>query len=555
MSIRSKVFFIILVLFALLGGTDFLIQRFIIFPSFLALEYREAGENLKRIFYAIDREIVHLDRLCGDWAVWDDAYAFMTEQSQDFTESNLNEETLEADQLNLLVFCKTDGTIIWSHAADYTSTKRLSFQFLTTGAIPLTHPLLAMPSVEAAEKKKSGVIDTEFGPLLFSTRQILHSDGSGPGMGYLIMGRFLDTSTQKTLKEQTRIPFEIVYPFPRENSSCGSLADVGTMQPDKLDYFTLTNGAYIKTCAGYQDTSGEPLFGVQYLFPREITRKGITSMGYAAALVIFSGVIILIILNVLLQYVVLRPVQRLTAHAARLEQEGDYSVRLNLSRHDEIGKLASSFDTMVQTINDRTAELQLANEQLILLSVQDGLTGIANRRMFDSYLKKEWRRAKREQSPLSVILLDVDFFKGFNDTYGHQQGDRCLIAVAAVLQQHVRRPADLAARYGGEEFVMVLPNTHTQGAMLLAEHVREGVQALKIAHRASTVSPFVSVSLGVATTVPPVDQDDTGLDALLEMADQGLYLAKNQGRNRAMCAGHDANEPSRTANQQSLPTG
>lgn len=547
MSIRNKVFVIIFVLFALLGGADFLIQRFIIFPSFLELEYREAGENLRRVFYAIDREIVHLDRLCGDWAVWDDSYAFMDEQSQEFIDSNLNEETLKADNFNLLLFCRPDGTVVWSHAVDYVNNRPITFQFLTTNTLPLSHPLLAVQSTEEAGKKKSGVLDTEFGPLLFSTREILHSDGSGPGKGFLVMGHFLDKVTQATLREQTRIPFEIIYPLPKEQAHCGSIETIGTLRTDRLSYFELKNGQYIKTCAGYQDASGTPLFGVQYLFPREITRKGITSMGYAAALVIFSGVTILIILNVLLQYVVLKPVQRLTEHAARLEQEGDYSLRLNLSRSDEVGRLSSSFDTMVQTISERTAELQLANEQLILLSVQDGLTGIANRRMFDSYIAKEWRRAKREQCPLSVILLDVDFFKKYNDTYGHQQGDRCLVAVAGALQQHVRRPADLAARYGGEEFVMVLPNTHADGAMLLAERVREAVQALKIEHSGSSVSPFVSVSLGVATTVPPIDQENVHLDTFLEWADQGLYQAKHQGRNRAVCGVEGSNEQAETA--------
>lgn len=549
MSIRIKVFFIIFALFAILGGVDFLIQRFIIFPSFLELEYREAGDNLKRVFYAIDREIVHLHRLCGDWAVWNDAYNFMNEQSQEFAESNLNAETLEADNLNLLVFCKPDGTIVWSHAADFANKKQLSFPFLIQNAIPLTHPLLAVraSASDAAGKETSGTIDTESGPLLFTTREILHSDGSGPGNGFLIMGRLLDAATQQTLKEQTRIPFEIVYPFPPENAGCGSLDSVGTAKTSKLDYFALKNGEYLKTCAAYQGASGTPLFGVRYLFPREITRKGIASMGYAAALVIFSGGVILVILNAMLQHVVLRPVQRLTAHAARLEQEGDYTLRLNLTRRDEVGRLASSFDAMVQTINDRTEELKLANEQLIFLSVQDGLTGIANRRMFDSYMHKEWRRAMREQTPLSVVMLDVDFFKGYNDAYGHQQGDRCLIAVATALQQNVRRPADLAARYGGEEFVLVLPNTPAEGAMLLAERVREGVQALKIEHRASTVSPFVSVSLGVVSAVPSIGENDAGLDAFLEAADQGLYLAKHQGRNRAVSAVYDAGSLSRPA--------
>jgi diguanylate cyclase (GGDEF)-like protein len=539
MSIRIKVFVIIFVLFAMLGGADFLVQRFIIFPSFLELEHREAGENLKRVFHAIDREIVHLNRLCGDWAVWNDAYAFMTKQTEHFVKSNLNPETLAANTMNLLAFCTPDGAVVWSRATDFTENKQLSFQFLASGAIPPGHPLLAVRPSETAGKETSGVLDTEWGPLLFATREILLSDGSGPGAGFLIMGRFLDAATLQTLQEQTRIPFEIVYPFPGESKVCNSLDRAGKAQTSKLDAFALKNEQYLNTCAAYLGATGAPLFGVRYLFPREITRKGVTSMSYAAALVICSGGVILIILNAMLQHVILRPVQRLTEHAAQLEQEGDYSVRLNLTRQDEIGRLASSFDAMVQTINDRTEQLQLANEQLIFLTVQDGLTGIANRRMFDSYMRKEWRRAMREQTPLSVVMLDVDFFKGYNDAYGHQQGDRCLVSVATALQQHVRRPADLAARYGGEEFVMVLPNTSADGAVILAERVREAIQALKIEHRSSPVSPFISVSLGVVTAVPGVDQSEAGLDAFLEAADQGLYQAKRQGRNRTVSAAYD----------------
>lgn len=538
MSIRRKVFVLILLLFALFGGADFLIQRFIIFPSFLELEYREAGDNLRRLVYALDREIVFLDRLCHDWAAWDDSYAFMQEQPEEFMTSNLNEETLVANRFNLLVFLKPDGAILWKYSVDV-ERRPIDFPFLQTSTLPLTHPLLSFPADKTA-KRQSGILDTPNGPLLFSTQEILHSDGTGPGQGFLIMGRLLDEAILTTLKEQTRIPFSLLYPFPADGGRCGAIDQVTSYQPDQLGFLEFNSGKYIQTCTSYLDVSGKPVFGIQYLFPREITRKGVTSMGYAAALVIAAGVIIVILLNLLLLHIILRPVQQLTEHAQRIEQEQDFSHRLNLDRHDEIGRLAHSLDTMVQTIDQRTSELQLANEQLIILSVQDGLTGIANRRMFDSYLTKEWRRAMREQLPLSLILLDVDFFKKYNDTYGHQQGDRALIAVAETLQRHIRRPGDLAARYGGEEFAIVLPNTPIDGALLLAERIRAGVQELAMEHRASEISAHLSISVGVVTTIPPQRANNQDLDALVEAADQGLYRAKQQGRNRVVEMGFTA---------------
>lgn len=532
MSIRRKVFVLILLLFALLGGADCLIQRFIIFPSFLELEYREAGDNLRRIVYALDREIVFLDKLCHDWAVWDDSYLFMQEQPEEFATSNLNEETLAANRFNLLVFLQPDGTILRKYSVS-TERNPIDFPFLQTNNLPLDHLLLRFPA-DKTEKHQSGILDTPFGPLLFSTQEILHSDGSGPGQGFLIMGRFLDTAILITLKEQTRIPFSLLYPFPADGGRCGAIDQVISYQPDQLGFLEFNSGKYIQTCTSYLDVSGKPIFGIQYFFPREITRKGITSMGYAAALVIASGVIIVILLNLLLQHIILRPVQQLTEHAQRIEQDQDYSRRLHLERGDEIGRLAYSLDTMVETIDQRTSELQLANEQLIILSVQDGLTGIANRRMFDHYLAKEWRRAMREQLPLSLIMLDVDFFKKYNDTYGHQQGDRALIAVAETLQRHIRRPADLAARYGGEEFALILPNTPIDGALLLAECIRAGVEELAMEHRTSEVSPNLSISLGVVTTIPPQRANNQNLNTFVETADHGLYQAKQQGRNKVV---------------------
>ncbi len=175
-------------------------------------------------------------------------------------------------------------------------------------------------------------------------------------------------------------------------------------------------------------------------------------------------------------------------------------------------------------------QLEVKNAELQTLSTVDGLTGLANRRRFDEVLDQEFRRSRRESAPLALIMTDVDFFKKYNDSYGHQGGDECLRRVAAVLTQIARRPADLAARYGGEEFALVLPQTSLDGAATVAETVRSGVAGLDIAHASSTTAPHVTLSLGVAVAQP----DDAALDpaTLLERADAALYEAKRAGRNR-----------------------
>ena len=167
----------------------------------------------------------------------------------------------------------------------------------------------------------------------------------------------------------------------------------------------------------------------------------------------------------------------------------------------------------------------------------DGLTGIANRRRLDEALALEWRRAHRTREPLSVIMADVDVFKSYNDRYGHVEGDVCLRRVAQALAKVVRRPGDLAARYGGEEFVCVLPSTDLDGAMAMAERMRDAVLAQRIAHEGSPVSPWVTLSLGV---VAGMATDGHGLEDLLRLADGLLYRAKAGGRNRVEGALLDA---------------
>lgn len=159
----------------------------------------------------------------------------------------------------------------------------------------------------------------------------------------------------------------------------------------------------------------------------------------------------------------------------------------------------------------------------------DGLTQIANRRFFDETFHREWLRSRRLQSPLSLIMCDIDHFKLYNDAYGHQAGDTCLKKVAQALSGATKRPKDLAARYGGEEFVIILPETPPEGATVVAEQVREAVESLRIRHSSSKVAEHVTISLGVATTrtLTQVSAENE----LIESADKALYASKVNGRN------------------------
>ena len=194
--------------------------------------------------------------------------------------------------------------------------------------------------------------------------------------------------------------------------------------------------------------------------------------------------------------------------------------------------------------------LQEANDALQRLAGQDGLTGIANRRRFDEHLEQEWRRCKRAQWPLTVLVMDVDHFKRYNDTYGHLQGDECLRRIVSAVQSTLLRSGDLVARYGGEEFAVVLPKTSMDGARKVAQRIRREVHALQIPHAASPVAGHVTVSLGTATCRP---SSLWTAERLLQDADAALYLAKAEGRNRVRCLMSPENPPDTASDRFAIP--
>ncbi|WP_341527647.1 PleD family two-component system response regulator [Nostoc sp. UHCC 0302] len=169
------------------------------------------------------------------------------------------------------------------------------------------------------------------------------------------------------------------------------------------------------------------------------------------------------------------------------------------------------------------------NQQLQRLVNVDALTQVANRRRFEEYLLVEWKRQGREQQPISLILCDVDYFKSYNDTYGHLLGDRCLYKIAQAILNVVKRPADLVTRYGGEEFAVILPHTNLEGAAYLAEKICFAVRALAIPHQNSQVSSHVTLSAGLATVIP---QSGSNFEEIIAIADKALYQAKAAGRDR-----------------------
>ncbi len=230
-----------------------------------------------------------------------------------------------------------------------------------------------------------------------------------------------------------------------------------------------------------------------------------------------------------------------------------YGIILDITERKQVETILADYNqSLEREVYERTLELELeiqerkraqekareaeialrqANKKLELLATLDGLTQIANRRRFDDFLNQTWRLMMREKCDISVLVCDVDYFKRYNDTYGHQAGDACLQKIAEVLQKVVNRGGDLVARYGGEEFAIVLGNTDEFGARSLCYKLRWAIAELNIPHSASDVSAYVTLSIGICTMVPSLQVLP---ESLVAMADKALYTAKRQGRNRAV---------------------
>lgn len=182
------------------------------------------------------------------------------------------------------------------------------------------------------------------------------------------------------------------------------------------------------------------------------------------------------------------------------------------------------------------------------LTIIDGVTGSYNRRYFDMVIEEEWKRSMREHSPISLVMIDIDFFKAYNDKYGHQMGDICLFSIAKILGGQLKRASDFIARYGGEEFVIVLPNTNAEHAKVLAEHMRQAIEEARISAGRTSVSKWVTISVGAVTAVANFHQASS---VLIKAADQNLYKSKHDGRNRITATEINRKHPKKLSTQKS----
>lgn len=488
-------------------------------PRLVQWETREAQDHVRRASRALDREYEHLLIYAREWSVWDDTFRFVQDPNQEYIDANLGAPNFVAAMVDLLAYVRDDGQIVWA-----------GFKMGDVVDLAQGEALVAelRPKAQQAlrdEHGAAGILLTSKGLMEVAVHQIRNSREQGPPAGMMLVARLLSDDFMRRLRAQTELDLKIV-PV-AELAALADQPDIGTeLDAAGEPLVRFVSPSKLQLLARLHDLAGQPSLVLGIDLSRSVFSQGRQIMTYTILGTAALFFLTLAIAGLLLRRMVFAPVAELARHAFELRNSDEYTRRLNNPRNDEIGKLAQEFDALLDRINAQAEELKR-------LSFEDALTGLKNRRYFDEQLRSAWAMLQRTNQPLSLLILDVDDFKRYNDRYGHQQGDAALHAVAQVVTDVLRRAVDTVARYGGEEFAAILPGTSAEDAQALAERVRTEVMALGMRHETSQVSGIVTVTIGVASAGTGSDME---AEELLRLADEALYTGKQSGKNTVVLA-------------------
>lgn len=514
MSISAKTTILIALMGALLSVSAFFIQRSVIYPAFHDIELDYARDNIDRVIRRLQTARNTIDLTVYDWSAWDDTYTFIDDGNQAYINSNLYPDTFLNFGFDVALFLNRELRPVWGRVFDFDPQEGiidLTDTYLDD-VLSRISPFTAEIDFDAGidDQHQSGVVEVDGIPILFAIRPIVRSDGSGPHRGYVVFGQFLDKDLIADLSEQIVREFSVEL-IPEAHGE----QDQSNYRIKALDSKTLSASAIFSI-------DGRPGLRATTILPRNITGLGNDITFFGVGLFILFCLVLAAVLLALFRWFVVNPIAELRADISNISNAMDYSLRTTARSNDEIGALSRDFNAMLAMIESQNTELQK-------LSEEDPLTGLSNRLAFEKKLDQAWDILLRTRGPLTVLLVDIDYFKLYNDRYGHQAGDETLKRVARILAGSVQRKTDMAGRYGGEEFILVLPGTDCDDALGIATSIRETVMKEKIQHEASPHQQILTVSIGISSVIP---SDDASVVDLIGAADRALYKVKEGGRNQ-----------------------
>ncbi|PAU78958.1 diguanylate cyclase domain-containing protein [Halomonas salipaludis] len=499
-----------------------LIGRLLVLPALLEEEREVASRELDRL----ERSLTHNQQLLmaqvRDWAHWDDTYAFVQGQQPRYAQVNFSRSMFEDMDYQLMVFFDSDGNVYWVAGIDPASARYASC------AEPRGDCAWAAAVITSLQQRLESVMEggsdylfVKPWPALVGISPVLRTDESGPPRGWLAKVRLLDEAWQAGVHERTGLPV--------------SVEPALTAEPGDIHVLLHQDEASLMRVSRYLPASQPGLaLNLTTQLPRDTIRTSLRTFRYALGSVVALMLLVIALVLLLLERMILRPLRDFTrfTHSLQDPAKTHSTPAALLARDDEIGTLAREFQGLLEEQRARTSSL-------LELARHDHLTGLANRRLFDARLDEALITAERNAGSVAVMMLDIDYFKPYNDHYGHQAGDACLVQVADCMRRLADRAEPglrpLVARTGGEEFSLLLEDSDHDTAMGFAESLRAAIVALDIPHVASPVGSPLTVSIGVASaTSPPFDPH-----ALMREADRALYAAKAAGRNHVLDAAEE----------------
>lgn len=503
------------------------IAHFLVYPKLLSREDDYAAMEMGRVESAWQSDLNKLGAEARDWASWDDAYAFMQGDIPEFADKNFSREMFEDMDHLMMVFMRMDGTPVWMAGYNPT-TEEYSTCPSATSSCRWMSPIFSViqDHVRQQEPELGKWLLSVPAPTMIATSPIVPTErDKAPPLGWLAIVRSMDRAWFESIRHQTGVDISIE----------------PILHPDLMarppPIIRLSDDQLLAT-RWLDAEPGDDVLSLQAILARRDFMANAASFNFAMLWTIGVLFAVVIVILGLLEFIVLAPTRRLARFTREQRREDDFFEILPISlvaRRDELGSLAREFQHLLMHQKQRTNSLEQ-------LSQRDHLTGLLNRRYLDEYLVQSLTQAHHDHTAVGLIIIDIDYFKTYNDHYGHPEGDHCLTRVARALDRIVDDQG-IVARVGGEEFIVVLPNVTRKRTWRVAEQLRLAVSGLALQHEYSPIATHVTISAGMAISLPEAPFQPP---ELMRLADESLYRAKQAGRNQVGVRIKDPHYPEST---------
>lgn len=483
-----------------------------IFHAFNHLENDHFMKVGHQIVKSIDNRVNYYKAFLNDWASWDDTYYFMNDLNIKYIRSNIYDSVLRDIGLTSILYFDSNMFLKYQLTDDeYTADVQKLAQ-----KIQASSPTLK----EIANSRKMDFYmksDNNGSNFLSVIAPITKSDSKFPANGYLVMTIVFDQKLVDKLSELTG--YRLEYHTDISGQEKKNITHISKEIAYSLNY---SNRNSVYHDISFYDITGDKLLEIRLEQDRAFNTHMNNVLKDSIIVLVLSGVLTIILMSFIIDRFVLSELRQKVERFKKIELNNDLSVRLSETGSFELKELAVAANRAMDKIEN-------LNKEIVKLSNIDALTQIYNRKFFDEQYIKQYKSSARNNSSIAILMIDIDYFKSYNDAHGHVEGDACLKEVASIIKNSISRPDDIAARYGGEEFIIMLPFTHADGAIHIAETIRKNIADSKKPHGASQVSEYITISIGVAIEVP---EDSSSSINLISKADKALYQAKRYGRNR-----------------------